>query len=199
MVFGVFIDVPLIVGGFLLMFRYRRQIANKVAKTNLHPFLLYMLISVPLIIFEEHIDCMPAWCGRVLIPPTLPFILVEIFVLGLLALRLHATNVRRVTLLFSIFGVFWEILVGGLVGAPLLIIAILAPYVGVGYAFISLLPLTILLEAKPRSTRSEAHDTSSAPGPDTLERAPITALNWFSPEILKYSLVRPGFCPNSFL
>jgi len=130
-----------------------------------------MLISVPLIIFEEHIDCMPSWCGKVLIPPTLPFILIELFVLGVLALRLHATNVLRVTLLFSVFGVFWELLVGGLVGAPVIIAAILAPYVGVGYAFISLLPLTILLEAKPRSTRSETPDTGPASSPGL---APMT-------------------------
>ena len=57
----------------------------------------------------------------------------------------HAKNVSRVTLYFSIFGVFWEIFLGGLVGAPLIIIALLAPYVGVGYAFISMLPLEVLI------------------------------------------------------
>jgi len=60
----------------------------------------------------------------------------------------HAKNVLRVTLLYSIFGVLWEIFLGGLVGAPLIIIALLAPYVAVGYAFVSMLPLTVLIEGK---------------------------------------------------
>src|SRR5436853_3536516 len=91
---------------------------------------------------------MLAWCGAVTIPPTLPFILVEMLVLGGIVLWLHAKNVNRVTLFFSIFGVLWEIFLGGLVGAPLIIIALLAPYVGVGYAFISMLPLTVLIEGE---------------------------------------------------
>ena len=89
---------------------------------------------------------MPAWCGMVAIPPTLPFILIEMLVLGGIVLWRHAKNVLRVTLFFSIFGVLWEIFLGGLVGAPLIIIVLLAPYVGLGYAFISMLPLTVLVE-----------------------------------------------------
>ena len=148
MVFGILIDVPLIVGGFLIMFRFRKKLALDVLRVKLPPLALYMILSVPLIIFEEQIDCMPAWCGTVAIPPTLPFILIEMLLLGAIVLWRHATNVLRVTLFFSIFGVFWEMFLGGLVGAPLFIIAIFAPYVAIGYAFISLLPLTVLIEGK---------------------------------------------------
>ncbi len=133
------------------MFRFRKRLAIDVLRLKLPPLALYMILSVPLIIFEEQIDCMPAWCGTVAIPPTLPFILVEMLVLGAIVLWRHAQNVLRVMLLFSVFGVFWEILVGGLVGAPLIIIALLAPYVAVGYAFISMLPLKVLIEGKTKS------------------------------------------------
>jgi hypothetical protein len=148
LVFGALIDVPLIVGGFLLMLRFRKKLALDILRVKLPPLALYMILSVPLIIFEEQIDCMPAWCGMVAIPPTLTFILVEMLVLGGIVLWRHAKNVLRVTLFFSIFGVLWEIFLGGLVGAPLIIIAIFAPYVGVSYAFISMLPLTVLVEGK---------------------------------------------------
>lgn len=150
MVFGVFIDVPLIVGGFVLMLVYRKPLTQRLltAQGRMPSLGLYLLLSIPLIIFEEGIDCMPAWCGQVLIPPTLPFIMIEMLALGALSLRLHAKNPLRVTFLFSIFGVFWEIFLGGLKGAPLLIIAVLAPYVMVGYCFVSLLPLCVLLEGK---------------------------------------------------
>jgi len=148
LVFGAIIDVPLIMGGFLLMFHFRKKLAIVILRVKLPPLALYLILSVPLIIFEEQIDCMPAWCGMVAIPPTVPFILVEMLVLGGIVLWRHAKNVSRVTLLFSIFGVFWEIFLGGLVGAPLIIIALLAPYVAVGYAFISLLPLEVLIEGE---------------------------------------------------
>jgi hypothetical protein len=146
LVFGALIDVPLILGGFLLMFRYRKKLALDILKVKLPPLALCMILSVPLIIFEEQINCMQAWCGTVAIPPTLPFILIEMLALGGLVLWRHAKNISRITLYFSIFGVFWEIFLGGLVGAPLIIIALLAPYVGVSYAFISILPLTVLTE-----------------------------------------------------
>ena len=130
------------------MFRYRKRLALTILRVKLPPLALYLLLSVPLIIFEEQIDCMPAWCGMVAIPPTLPFLLIEMLVLGGIVLWRHAKNVLRVTFVYSIFGVLWEIFFGGLVGAPLVVIALLAPYVGVGYAFVSMLPLTVLVEGK---------------------------------------------------
>ena len=154
MVFGAFIDVPLIVGGFVLMYRFRERVSRQILKLKLPRLALYLILSVPLIIFEEQIDCMPAWCGAVLIPPTLPFLFVEILFLGGLVMWRNARNVKQVTLVYSIFGVLFEIFLGGLVGAPLLIIAIIGPYVMVGYAFVSMLPLNILMEGKIISNKT---------------------------------------------
>ena len=161
MAFGILIDVPLIVGGFLLMFRFRKRLALDILRVKLPPLALYLILSVPLIIFEEQIDCMPAWCGIVAIPPTLPFILIEMLVLGGIVLWRHVKNVSRVTLFFSIFGVFWEIFLGGLVGAPLVVTALLAPYVAVGYAFVSMLPLEVLIEGK--TIREDRKTSLTAP------------------------------------
>ena len=132
------------------MYRFRQRISHEILKLKLPPFVLCLILSVPLIIFEEQIDCMPAWCGAVLIPPTLPFLFVEILVLGGLVIWRNATNVKRITLEYSTFGVLFEIFLGGLVGAPPLIIAVIGPYVMVGYAFVSMLPLTVLIEGRRR-------------------------------------------------
>src|SRR2546428_12311111 len=100
------------------MFRFRKKLALNILRVKLPPLALYLILSVQLIIFEEQIDCMPAWCGAGAILPTLPFILVEMLVLGGIVLLWHTKNVVRVTPLFSIFRIFWEILLGGLDGAP---------------------------------------------------------------------------------
>src|SRR2546426_12487447 len=134
MVFGALIDVPLIVGGFLLMFRFRKKLALNILRVKLPPLALYLILSVPLIIFEEQIDCMPAWCGAVAIPPTLPFILVEMLALGGIVLWRHTKNVLRVTLLFSIFGVFWKFFLVGSAEVPLFVIFLLAPNFAVVHA-----------------------------------------------------------------
>lgn len=150
------------------MYRFRGRISREILKLKLPPLVLYLILSVPLIIFEEQIDCMPAWCGAVLIPPTLPFLFVEILVLGGLVMWRNAKDVKRVTLGYSIFGVLFEIFLGGLVGAPLLIIAIIGPYVMVGYAFISMLPLTVLIEGRRRP--SELKTELSMPVPTIIAK-----------------------------
>jgi hypothetical protein len=141
------------------MFRFRKRLALTILRVKLPPLVLYLLLSVPLIIFEEQIDCMPAWCGMVLIPPTLPFLLIELLLLAGIVLKFHAKNVLRITLVYSVLGVFWEIFFGGLVGAPPVIVALLAPYVAVSYAFVSMLPLTVLTEGGAMRTPSMTSNT----------------------------------------
>jgi hypothetical protein len=151
MVFGVFIDVPLLTVPFLLMLRFRERLSKAVSKLKLPLMALYLLLAVPLLIFEEQIDCQPSWCGTVVIPPTIPFLLLEMLVLGGLVMLLHTKNPLRVTLVFSVYGVLFELFLGGLVGAPIIIAALLAPYVAMGYAFVSMLPLSVLMDGRKGS------------------------------------------------
>ena len=154
MVFGIFIDVPLLTIPFLLMLRFRNRLSSVIARLKLPLIGLYLLLAVPLLIFEEQIDCQPSWCGTVVIPPTIPFLLLEMLGLAGLVMVMHAKNPLRVTLMFSIYGVLFELFLGGLVGAPILIAAILAPYVGMGYAFVSMLPLSVLMKGKDQAPTS---------------------------------------------
>lgn len=138
------------------MLFYRRKMASILLKVPLPALATSLVVSIPLIILEEQIDCMPAWCGQVLIPPTLPFLFVEVLTVALIALRFHSKNPIRVASVYSIFGVLWEVLFGGLVGAPILIALVFAPYVWIGYAFISLLPFSILLAKRNRGLSEPA-------------------------------------------
>jgi hypothetical protein len=105
MVFGIFIDVPLLVVPFALMIVWRKNILRQILRIQVPPLVLCILVSIPLIILEEQIDCMPAWCGKVVIPPSLPFLAIEITVLGGLVVWAHAKNLFRVTIGFAICGV----------------------------------------------------------------------------------------------
>jgi len=151
--FGPLIDVPFIVGGFVLMAVYRKRLSSAILRIGIPAALLFALTAVPLIVIEEDIDCMPAWCNHVIVPPTLPFILFEVLVLGGLTLLLGVTSLFRVTAAFCVFGVGWELTVGGLVGAPVLVDLVLGPYVAVGYAFVSMLPIQVLLDARARGLK----------------------------------------------
>jgi hypothetical protein len=153
MVFGIFIDVPLLTVPFLLMLRFRKRLSVTISRLRLPVIALYVLLAVPLLIFEEQIDCQPTWCGTVVIPPTIPFLLLEMIVLAGLVLGVHAKSPLKVTLVFSIYGVLFELFLGGLVGAPVVIVALLAPYVAMGYAFVSMLPLSVLIDGKDRRTK----------------------------------------------
>lgn len=161
MVFGILIDVPLLLGSFALLFAYRRRITGLISRLSAPPILLCVLTAIPLVVFEEQINCETAWCGRVVVPPTLPFILVEIVVLGLLVLYLHARNLGRVILAFCVFGVFWEYFLGGLRGLqPSLGAAFIIPYVALSYAFVSFLPISVLMEAGGTRPPGNAGDES---------------------------------------
>ncbi len=154
MVFGILIDVPIVVGGYFLMLRYRRPLATILAVTKLPSLATCVLLAVPLIILEEQINCMPSWCGTVLIPPTLTILLIEIFGLSAISLKIHAQNPFRVTATYSVFVVFIEASTGGLLSAGPLIAAVFSPYVWISYGFISLLPISVLIVGRRKSNES---------------------------------------------
>ncbi len=152
--FGILIDVPTVVGGYFLMLRYRRLFASRLAGTKLPSLVVCLLLAVPLIILEEQINCMPSWCGTVLIPPTLTILLVEIFGLSVISLKMHAQNAFRVTAIYTVFGVFIEASTGGLLSAGPLIALIFSPYVWISYGFISLLPISVLIAGRQQPIKT---------------------------------------------
>jgi hypothetical protein len=146
MVFGFLIDVPLLTIAFVLIVVYRDRMTAAIRRLDAPPILLCTLTAIPLIIFEEQIDCMPAWCGRVVVPPTLPFLLIEVIILAMLVTYLQSKNLRRAIFAFSVYGIAWEYFLGGLRGLePSLVAIFIVPYVGLGYAFVSLLPVSVVM------------------------------------------------------
>ena len=139
---------------FVLMCIFRKKLAAYIRKIKTPVFILYIITAAILIVFEEYVNCEP-WCGTVLIPPTLPFLLIELLVVYAIFKLTHAKSVWMPVITYSIFGIFWETSIGvaslqlrqlfeqSHVGYFLLLV-----WVGISYAFVTVLPLTILQNDK---------------------------------------------------
>lgn len=153
MAFGPVIDVPLLSAMFVATLYNRRKIARTIVKAKLPCWLLCPLSAMLLLIIEEHINCMPAWCLHVVVPPTI-WILLGIVILFLLLIKLlRIRNVVIQTLLFSAFGIFMELgggpispFVKSLAAERPVFLTLMAVWIGISYAFVIVIPLLVLKE-----------------------------------------------------
>tara|TARA_Y100000310_G_scaffold341966_1_gene443112 strand:+ start:2407 stop:2865 length:459 start_codon:yes stop_codon:yes gene_type:complete len=147
---GFFLDILILSLTFILIIKYREKIAKLFKKIPLSKFPVYLISSIPFMIFEENINCAPSGC--VLIPWTIPFLLLFVLVLGLIVRRLKPKSLKYPLIGFLIFGILWEVLIGGLrnqltiIGPALYSFMIF--WVALSYAYIVIVPLTILLNQK---------------------------------------------------
>ena len=141
-----FVKVVFLGAAFVVMACFRKRIAEYLSKIPLPAWALYFLTAIPLIIVEEDINCMASWCGTVFIPPTLPYLLIELAIVYVIWRVMKKRNIVPLCIAYCVFGIVWEMTLGGLRGAslPLPFYAFFVLWVGISYAFVSLLPLTIL-------------------------------------------------------
>lgn len=149
MALGPILDVPLLGIAIFLSAYFRRQIADWLLRSRLPVPLLYSLCAFVLIAIEEHVNCIPDWCLQVIIPPTTWFLLVEVIIFGLLARKTQ--RFWTPTVLFCIFGILFELILGPskgyLFALPWYLSLFLSLWVGLSYLFIAALPLTLIQRA----------------------------------------------------
>jgi hypothetical protein len=157
MAFGLLFDIPLLLIPFILMVKFRKPLTSKISRIPLPKFALFLLVSIPLINFEEMINCGAYGCAPVLIVPTMPVILGFILLLGIFSRILKAKSTLRTTLVFSVLGFLFELIVGVASAQFIQLIWVSPPFfifmafwVGMSYAFISYLPLAVLLDENPK-------------------------------------------------
>ena len=133
---------------FALMLRYRKPLAARIKRIPLPLWLLYLLTATPLIIFEEDINCIASWCGTVLIPPTLLYIMIQLMVLYIVCRLLKVKRITIPLIIFCVLGIAWEYFAGDLGRAqlPLLWMVFFYCWVAISYMFVALLPLSLLEE-----------------------------------------------------
>ena len=134
-----------------IMLLYRKQISTKLSKLKIPKLILALLVAIILITFEEDVNCMPAWCGTVLIPPTLWFLFVQVLILISIIMVFKAKSFTIPVMLYGLFGIIFEFNFGYeranlkylAIHNPPLSIA-LAIWIGAWYAFLVILPITII-------------------------------------------------------
>ena len=137
---------------FLFCALNRRRLSALIRKIKLPALVLYFAASVPLIIVEELVNCSPAWCHRVLVPPTLLPVLFFMLFLMIGVKLTHPKTAWIPSLVFAAAGMVFEFMLGGakaelhaLLASSPLAFSLIEIWVGFSYVFVSLVPLTILI------------------------------------------------------
>lgn len=133
---------------FVLVVVFRKKLAESFIRIKLPKLLLYAISSLPFMLIEENVNCLPSGC--VLVPWTIPFLMSFVLILGIITMKLDPKSIKYPLLGFIASGVLWETLVGGLRGR----LPIVGPtfyvfmvfWVGLSYAYFVIVPLTIIIE-----------------------------------------------------
>ena len=152
---GLLLHAPLLWGTLYLIIKYRQPIARWFLQWRLPRFIIFLLSSVPFILFEENINCLPSGCK--IIPPTVPILLIFVFILGLFIRLLKVRRTGLAIAVFSLLGFSFELFKG----ASAAEFQALSPgwfvffsiWTVLGYAYIVIVPVTILAENSNQSFR----------------------------------------------
>ena len=147
---GFLPDITIIIVGFILLYKFRKPIAKLFSRIPLSPVFLAPLISLPFIFLEETINCldygdglgcrMTTWINVVL--------LIQVFILCLIVHKKKMTDIKWPLFWYSVIGLIWEMTLGGLSVLVLTLnpfLLFMGPYVMVSYAFLAVIPLTIVV------------------------------------------------------
>lgn len=144
---GFAFDVPFIIISFILIVKYRAGLANLFQRMSFKTFTIFALSSIPFSLVEENINCMQSGC--LIFPPTIPILLIFVIILGLIVKAAKPKSILMPTIAFSLFGAIFEFGIGGanvaLLALPPVFMVFMFIYVGISYAYLVIIPLTILL------------------------------------------------------
>ncbi len=141
------VDVLILFVAFVICVYYCKGLSRLFLKIPLPRFLIYLIASLPFMLFEENINCPPTGC--VLFPETIPALLIFMLVLGLVVRWLKLTRFWAINTGFAVFGFLFEVFFGYGKGSfslnPVTLLFSIF-WVYIGYTIFSIVPLTILLK-----------------------------------------------------
>src|SRR5437868_6047000 len=104
MALGPLIDIPLMSVPLAAMVKYQSSIVRFITRIKLPRMLLALLVALLLIIFEEHINCGAYSCRKVVLPPTLWFLLIQEFIVLAIVAWSGTKKTLLPIILYSVYG-----------------------------------------------------------------------------------------------
>ena len=142
-------DVTFLFITFILIVIFRERIAGWFLRLPGPVFLKFLISSLLFMLIEENVNCLPTGCQ--LIPPTIPFLLAFVLVLGFIVrsrVRRGKTQMLWLIILFCLFGIFVEYSIGA---SSAILRTLLNPlgifmffWIGLSYAYFVVVPLTVI-------------------------------------------------------
>ncbi len=138
--------------GFFLLVRHRHILVEWLLHSHSSTLVVYLLCALPLMLFEENINCLPSGCH--LIPVTIPFLVIFlVLIYGIIRM----TKVRALWYVLvpaCSVGLLWE-LTWGVSGSvfralPLPWFIYIALWTWMSYAFFTIVPVQYLLRRSNR-------------------------------------------------
>lgn len=144
--------------GFLLAayltIRFRQQISTWFMQFPVsNGVLLFLLSSLPFMLFEENINCFPPEAGGCkLFPITLPFLLIELLILLFIVRKFNLRRFWPIITVYAVLGVLWEIFIGvstaEFLALPPIWFVIIFAWTWLSYVILAVVPLTIELKGR---------------------------------------------------
>lgn len=151
--FGFIIDVLIIIVSFIIIYKLRNKIAKAFKLIPLPVYVVAIISSIPFMLIEESINCMD-WGNGCGVTWWIIYVLIaEIAILCYLTKRFKCTSIKKPLIWFMVLGTLWEILIGGLAGQLFVLpwffsVFMVFIYVPLSYAYISVIPLVLIVRYK---------------------------------------------------
>jgi len=131
---------------FFFLVKYREKIASWLLKIPLPNYVTFLLTIFVLSVIEENINSGFPFFIIPFIPWTVPILMLQVMILAW-AMNKWASSIKWPLIIYMIFGVLWEMVLGGLRGQlgviPLWLYLFMIFWVALSYAYVSIIPLVM--------------------------------------------------------
>jgi len=146
---GFFIDIPVLIIGFIALYIYRKDITAFLLRFRIPNFFLAVLSSIPFIIYEENINCGAIGCESFhIFPWTGLFLIPSIALLYGIMKIVKAKRYWTSLIVYTIIGTLFEVLLGGaneqFRTLPPVWFIIIFLWTMLSYGFLAVIPISIL-------------------------------------------------------
>ena len=132
---------------FLIILKYRVKISDWLLSVSAPSVLVYTLSSLPFMLFEENVNCLPSGCR--LIPVTIPFLLVYMLLVFGIMKWIKIKAFWRTLLIVCSVGLLWEVSLGvasvEFRALPPVWFVYISLWTWMSYAYFTAIPLTYSL------------------------------------------------------